>query len=724
MLKMRFDRLAASSLLTILFIGSASPPPAGAQQPAGADPTLTTTSQEVLLDVVVRDKRGRAIKDLKSSDFEITDAGAAQTIKAFRLVSGAEASPAPAAPSAGRPAEPASAAVDPLRQIRLVTLAFERLGPDARVTATKAVEELLNADNSPNLLFAVFSIDQRLSILQQYTNDRDRIRKAVARVVSSSSSLYKSESDQIEEELKVESTMAQAGAAIPTNANGAPDGGAAASAAMAQMTLNMLQLNQTLDRTQAGRSTIYALKALIQEQYRLPGRKTVLYFTEGMYVPPDYKNDLDNIIGAANRFNVSVYGIDARGLTTFSQNGAGGSLLSQSVSSSRTMQTQRTGPVTRDQATAGDRSEESIRANSQNSLAELSEHTGGFLIANSNDLKGQLRRVAEDIDTHYEISYTPAIEKFDGSFRKILVKVDRADARIQTRSGYYALPYSQGRAVSPWEMSMMSAINATPLPKAIPFRASSVRFQESNGASEGSVVIEVPLEGIQFDRDEAAKAYRVHFSVMAIFRNQQGAIERRVSQDVPRQGPIDRIDGFRAGRFIYTQKVSLPPGRYTLETAVFDTNSGKAGVKKAAVIVPPPSKGPAMSGISLVRSVAPPPALPAQPDSSDPFVFDGGKVTPALDDTVKREAGGALSFYFTVYPAPGAKSDPALTLEFLQDDKVVARAEPKLPPAKDGRIPYIASSPLEAFKPGQYEIRAIVRQDGAAASEHTFVNVE
>jgi hypothetical protein len=250
-----------------------------------------------------------------------------------------------------------------------------------------------------------------------------------------------------------------------------------------------------------------------------------------------------------------------------------------------------------------------------------------------------------------------------------------------------------------------------------------VRFQDSKGAPEGSVVIEVPLEGIQFDRDQAAKVYRVHFSVMAIFRNQQGAIERRVSQDVPRQGPIERIDGFRAGRFIYTQKVSLPPGRYTLEAAVFDSNSGKAGVKKAAVIVPPAAKGPAMSGISLVRSVAPP-AAGAQADSNDPFVFDGGKVTPSLDDTVKRETGGALSFYFTVYPAPGAKSDPALTLEFLQDDKVVGRAEPKLPPEKDGRIPYIASSPLDAFKPGQYEIRAVVRQDGVAASEHTFVTVE
>src|SRR5215831_2070337 len=136
---MRFYRLAASSFLTLLLSGIAPPPPAKAQQSASGDTTLTTTSQEVLLDVVVRDKRGRQIKDLKASDFEITDAGALQSLKAFRLVSGSEALAPPSSPSAGGAASPASAAVDPLRQIRLVTLAFERLGPDARVTATKAV---------------------------------------------------------------------------------------------------------------------------------------------------------------------------------------------------------------------------------------------------------------------------------------------------------------------------------------------------------------------------------------------------------------------------------------------------------------------------------------------------------------------------------------------------------------------------------------------------------
>ena len=724
-------RVAPCAVLTYLLFcsgGGAQTPPA---KPSSADPVISSTSQEVLLDVVVRDKRGRPIKDLKVSDFSITDDGAAQTIRSFRLQSGPETvtetatAPAVSAPTAaGAPPRPT---IDPLRQIRLVTLAFERLGPEARVNAGKAVEELLKSDDSANLIFAVFSIDQRLSVLQQYTNDRDRIRKAMGKITSSSSSLYKNESDLIEEELKVESTQAAAGAAVPTNSNGAPDGGAAAAGAMAQMTLDMLQFNQTLDQQQRGRSTIFALKSLIEEQYRLPGRKTVLYFTEGITVPPEYTDEFERIIGAANRFNVSVYGIDSRGLTTYSQNAGASSLLRQSANSTQSQQlSQRVGPVTRDQATAGDRSEESIRANTQNSLSDLSEKTGGFLIANSNDLKGQLRRVTEDIDTHYEISYSPAIEKFDGHFRKITVKLDRADARVQTRSGYFALPFTQGHIAATWELSMLNALTVNPLPRAIPFRAGALRFQNSAGGVDGGVVIDLPLEGIQFDRDEAAKAYRVHFSVMAVIRNSGGAIERKLSQDVPRQGPIDKIDAFRAGHFIYSQHVPLAPGRYTLEAVVSDSNSGRTSVKKQALVVPQPPKGPGISSIALVRSVAQTASLMGETASTDPFEFSGGKVTPSLNDTLKREDGGTVSFYLTVYPQAAVKTPPVLTLEFLLDGKVVGRAEPPLPPVdQTGRIPYIASSPLEAFKPGTYEVRATVRQEGLPpATERTLITIE
>jgi hypothetical protein len=491
----------------------------------------------------------------------------------------------------------------------------------------------------------------------------------------------------------------------------------------------MLQFSQTLDRQLQGRSTLYALKALINQQYQLPGRKTLLFFCEGLNIPPEYLEEFEGLISNANRANVSVYGIDARGLFTFSQNSQGGSLLTQATNSSRTMQTARYGPVTRDQATAGDRSEEAIRANSQNSLADLSDKTGGFMIANTNDLRTNLKHITEDVDTHYELAYSPDIRIFDGHFRKIAVKLDRPEMKLQTRSGYNALPFVQGQPLMTYEMPMLNALTAAPLPRDIPFRSSGLHFKSATGDPVGVVVIDVPLEGIEFTKDETNHVYQTHFSVLAMFKDAQGSIVRKFSQDVPRQGPLDKLDAFKMGHFIYTQHAPLPPGRYTLETAVQDRKTGKISAKKSAMVIPPASQNAALSSLVRVRSVAPMDTSETAvmvERSDDPFQMAAGKISPGLDDAAKAAPGSLLSIFFTVYAQPGSQTSPDLGVEFLQDGKVIGRGSPKLPaPDSHGVIPYIASTPLDSFKPGQYEMRVTISQNGkATAAERTMFTIE
>jgi VWFA-related protein len=717
-------------ILIVLMIGAAATMSVAQQTPPSSLDTQTnirSTSQEVLLDLVVRDKKGRFVKDITSKDIEISDDGAPQTIRSFRLVTAGEAGSAATAPGSKAGVTPTSA-VDPLRQVRIITLVFDRLGTDGRNNARAAVNDLLKSETGPNLFFAVFSIDQRLSILQQYTTDKDLIRKATAKVTSSASSLYKSESDQIEQELKTVATQDAANASVPTPAGAAPNGGALASVALAQLTLQMLQFSQTMDRTLQGRSTLFALKSLITQQYRLPGRKTLLYYAEGMYIPPEYTEEFQGLISNANRANVSVYGIDARGLTTFSQNGAAGSLLTQAVGSSRSQQGAHEGAVTRDQATTLDRGEESIRANSQNSLAEISEKTGGFMIANTNDVRSNLRRIAEDVDTHYEIAYSPDIRNFDGHFRKIAVHVDRPDVRLQSRSGYYALPFVAGQSLLPYELPMLNALTAAPFPRDIPFRSAGLHFKSSTGEPEGVVVMDIPLEGIEFTKDEAKHVYQTHFSVIAMFKDAQGSVVRKFSQDIPRQEPLDKIEAFKMGHFIYSQHAPLPAGRYTLETAVIDRSSGKLGARKAAILIPPTSQSLGISSLVRVRSITPPEpgeaALLAD-RLDDPFQVEAGKVSPGLDDTAKAGPGSVLSVFFTVYAQPGSQTAPDLGVEFLQDGKPIGRGNPKLPPPDSrGKIPYIASTPLDSFKPGQYEMRVTVSQSGKTAMERTIFTIE
>ena len=74
---------------------------------AAQTPTVRTTVDEVLLDLIVRDKKGKPVTDLKPEDLTVFDNGVKQTLTSFRLVSGAEAIGT----------NGAKTALDPLRQL-------------------------------------------------------------------------------------------------------------------------------------------------------------------------------------------------------------------------------------------------------------------------------------------------------------------------------------------------------------------------------------------------------------------------------------------------------------------------------------------------------------------------------------------------------------------------------------------------------------------------------
>jgi len=472
-----------------------------------------------------------------------------------------------------------------------------------------------------------------------------------------------------------------------------------------------------MERTQQGRSSIFSLLSVVQEQMKLPGRKTVLYFSEGIQIPSNLNEQFHSMIGVANRANVSVYAIDARGLLTSVDSTRGSQMLAEAAGQSRVSTTSFGTATTFEQAKGLDRANDSMRANAQTSLAELAESTGGFLVANSNDLRNQVHRIAEDINAYYEITYSPDIQVYDGSFRKIGVKMARADFKVQARSGYFALPFIEGQALLPYEMPMLTALNGNPLPRTIPYRAAGLHF----GQSESSFVIDVPLNGVTFHKDDAAKTYRTHLSVLVLLKDSQGRVVKKFSQDVPYQGPVDKLEAAREGHFIYKQHASVPAGRYTLETGVLDQEGGQVSARKSVFTAPPPSPAIGLSSVSLIRRIE---AEASESDPKDPFVFPGGKVTPTLTDSLAAGPGATLSLYFVVYPLRDAVEAPEMTLEFVRDGQVIASGSPKLGKADlKGRIPYVATSPIDQLKPGAYQVQVTVKQGASAAQEHAFFTI-
>ena len=221
-----------------------------------------------------------------------------------------------------------------------------------------------------------------------------------------------------------------------SGAGGADDSGLAANKAMAQMMYNTLLLTRTTELAQTGRAAIYGLLDAVKQQYRLPGRKSVLFFSSGFGIPQGMEEAFKTVISTANRFNVTFYSIEAGGLNTRALNQDAVSQLREAASASRANVSRRgNGSVTPAMAAAADTAINAGKANTQDTLANLAESTGGFLIANTNDFRDPLRKVSEDIQTYYEITYNPGIEKYDGSFRKVELKTSRNNVRLQSRAG-------------------------------------------------------------------------------------------------------------------------------------------------------------------------------------------------------------------------------------------------------------------------------------------------
>jgi hypothetical protein len=203
-----------------------------------------------------------------------------------------------------------------------------------------------------------------------------------------------------------------------------------------------------------------------------------------------------------------------------------------------------------------------LQGHAQGVLEDLAESTGGFLIANSNDLRGGLDRIAGDLSSYYEMAYAAQPGMFDGRFRRVEVKVARKGVSVQARSGYFALPPGDAAPLMPYELPLLAAAAATPAPHAFDYKVSAFRFHQTPRGRQHTLVVEVPTERLTIDEDRKAKRYALRFSVLALVKDASGRVVERMSNDYPLEGPLDRLPAIKRGQVIFKRQLWLAPGRY------------------------------------------------------------------------------------------------------------------------------------------------------------------
>lgn len=689
-------------------------------------------TEVVLLDVVVRDKKGRSARDLRPEEIEVYEDGVRQQVGSFRFLDsraiGEAIEDAQAAAPTGAGA-PAAAPPKPgeSRHLNLVTLLFDQLGPSGRSVARKAALSFLELENRPDVYVSVFQIGESLRLLHQFTTDREMVRNAVLYATGQLDTQYTPATDRLAQAAAQANALRDQLESITAGSasQGAGTAGAQLGQAvdMANMAVNALRLTDTLQREQQGHSSLFSILSLARQQQPLAGRKTILFFSEGLQAPPSLDHVLLAAISEANRANVSVYAVDARGLSTVSDSAAARTTLAEAVATSTRQQQLRGFRLfTREEMLIADTAESVLRMDTIGTLEQLAESTGGLLISHTNDVRAGIARAVGDLRGYYEIAYSPANLEFDGRFRKIKLEVTRPGVTVQTRSGYFAMPPGEGTATFSYEVQLLKALRSPDPPHDLPVRTRAFRFGPEAGGQRYTVVLELPLDAIQFVKDKDPAFERAHFSFLGVLRTPWGAVAEKFSQDAPVWLPRKRHDDLKQGNAVFMRSFTLPEGSYRLETAAMDRQSGRTSVDQSRLSVPPGRSAFGLSSLAVVKRAER--VAKGTLASDDPFRAGEARIVPWVTEAEVDPAQG-VGLFFVAYVPPGDAETPQVTLEVRRNAQVVGRAEPTLPaPDAQGRIPYVVSLPAGHFAPGRYEVVAELRAGPRRAWERTSFHVK
>jgi len=637
---------------------------AAAVAQTGENLVMKSSVREVLLDVVVRDKHGKPVTDLKSDQLTVYEDGVRQNVRSFRLVKGSEvraedekeAAEAASTTRAQSTVRESGPRLNPLRTVNLVCLIFGGLAPDNRAAALQAAQEFVNNELRPNTYVGVFDFDMgdNLRPMFPFSNDREQLLKAVGQAAMTQLRPLAGNSAT-----SVSSAVTSAEMALMLNSGG-PSGpsvssdtlarevvdssgqaisGAAAMGADANTPLGPRGAMET-DALDALRE-LDALMGLTKQLAPLPFQKTVLLISSGISRPPDQMGYWRNLLQAANRGGVTFYALDPWGLGVCQDESdvnclSSSTALRQSVdvlnkaaSLGKLQQQENSGSLSNSQNSELMHGDDYVRyavlaANGQAGLRDLAESTGGFLIANTNNTEKLMKRVMEDVDTHYEVTYQPSAANYDGSFRKVEVKLARADWQARTRSGYFALPESSEGSLGAGEMAGLRALDSATRPHSFDYDAQALRFASGDGASQFAVVFNVPIASLTATPEPATNSHRYHVSLLALARNSKGQVEDWFSRDVPSQVGDKYMPRLQRRQMIWEHTFHLAAGHHTIETAVVDEEGNRVSTSSLEVNSAA-SSAPDLSDIMLAREVK---DIEGVMDQSDPFEADGRRCCP------------------------------------------------------------------------------------------------
>jgi len=663
---------------------------------------IQVTSELVLVNVVAHDKKGNLVRDLKKGDFTLLEDGKKQEISTFDFENVDEPATAGAAEAtvsgaagpgtllrSGKQAAPSLDARD--RRLILLFFDFSAMEPEQIERSVDAAKKFVGTKMQPADLIALVSLATNMRVDLDFTDDKTKLLAALTAYNSGQ------------------------GQGFENGSTGSAEGAAETSGAFSA--------DDTDFNTFSADRKLLALQSLMQALGKLPQKKSLIYFSNGISQSgTDNQSALRATTAAAVKANVSIYSLDIRGLQAFPPGGEAqsASLHGQSAYSGAAVLNDLNG-----------------NAGSQETLATLSSDTGGKAFFDSNDFGGVFSQVQKDSSAYYVLGFTSNNPLKDGRFRRLKVQVNRADLKLDFRTGYYAGRDFEHLNRADREQQLEDELDAQ-LPRVdVPLYAGAAYFRQDDAHYYLAVSLVIPGSQIPFVTEKEKDNATIDIIGEAL-----GGGKLRVGQlrDTVKLA-VETTQQVRRKNVQYNTGFVLAPGSYHLKFVIRENQTGRMGSFETDVQIPDLRKTPLkMSSVVLSSLRAP---VTNKKNGANPLVRDQMELVPNIShvfapdqhlylqyevyDAAKGKnpaSAAATTQNGTAKDAPAAKAPKDsirvfTSIEFLQgatkiyESKPVVANEVTAPDRK--AVIFQMDLPLQALKPGLYLCQVNVIDDVAGS---------
>ena len=558
-----------------------APPPPPQQTVDDKDDVIRITTNLVQVDAVVT-KDGKAVTNLTADDFEIFEDGRRQTITSFAYISNVPSSatqppnPNKKTPTNAVPYTP----IKPDEPHRTVAFVVDDLGLSAEsmYQVKKQLRKFITEQLQPSDLVAIMRTSGELGALQQFTNDKRLLNRAVDHLrwnVCSRAGVH-----------VLPPLQRRLGDVGPNRCG------------IWSYTVTLKSVRFILDSLGylPGRKSLVLLSdSLVKEsQDEFFDRSGLREARSGLRntdiinddpVRTDYSDSLQKIAETAIRSSVVIYSVDTQGLQYTG--------LTAADSFEGTPQQLRDAMSLRSAILLGRREGGEL----------IAKQTGGFIVRNSNSY--EFGRILEDQGGYYLLGYRPSEETFNRRFHRLRAKVKRSGMTLRTRFGFVGVTEEEAKRGKP------TARDQTNLALISPFSAQDIQVDLTSFFAEDSGTGPVIRSFVYLDPETLTFApvdgrHHASFELHGMIFGENGAVVDKVS----RGATVKLTDAeyqyvMRNGLGLAFDMPVKRPGAYQVRLAARDTTSSKLGSTGQFVFVPDlKNKRLAVSGIVLGTSGA------------------------------------------------------------------------------------------------------------------------